>query len=305
MTKSNLLGSGGNVAWASHWHPMLILLMSCIVIASGCNADTQVLGSNDEILNPGIAKAHFLEVNGRRVECWVARSPAAADHGPRGYVLFFVGQGDRADRYLNDEAYSWDEPVEIWGMNYPGAGGSEGPNEFARVGPDALAVYDAVKQIAGNRPIFVEGGSLGTTVALCVAAARPVDGVILLNPPPLRQLIIGEYSWWNFGLISHYIAGQVPADLDSIANASRATAPAVVLSAGADETVPPKYQRLVIDAYAGPKRIIEMPGRGHEDGLTREDAGKLAAGKNWLWRTTAERRIRARRPNAPPTGDGS
>jgi hypothetical protein len=271
----------------------LILLAIGSVSLFGCNADTQVLGSNHETLDPGIARPHFRNVNGRQVECWVARSAAAAKREAEGHVLFFVGQGDRADRHVADEAYSWDKPVEIWGMNYPGSGGSQGPAHIALVGPSALAVYDAVKQMAGNRPIFVEGWSLGTTVALCVAAARPVDGVILINPPPLRQLIVGEYGWWNFGLISSYIAGEVPADLDSVANAARATAPAVLLSAGNDETVPPKYQRMVIGAYAGPKRIIEMPGRGHEDELTTEAAGKLAAGKDWLWQLANASRQRA------------
>jgi pimeloyl-ACP methyl ester carboxylesterase len=150
-----------------------------------------------------------------------------------------------------------------------------------------MAEYDTVKQIAGNRPIFVESQSFGTAVALCIAANRPVDGVILLNPPPLRQLIIGEYSWWNLGLISHCIAAEVPPDLDSIANARRATAPAVILSAGNDQTVPPKYQRMVIDAYHGPKRIIEMPGRDHEDDLTSDALQKLAAGEDWLWQSAS------------------
>ena len=278
---------------------LLLVATLCTFALMACNADTQVLCSNHEIIDPGIAKPHYLNVDGRQVECWVARSPAAAGGGPKGYVLFFVGQGDRADRYLTEEAKSWDQPVEIWGMNYPGAGGSQGPNEIARVGPDALAVYDAVKQIAGDRPIFVQGGSLGTTAALCVAGARPVDGVILTNPPPLRQLIIGEYSWWNLGLISHYIAGQIPVDLDSIANASRAKAPAVILSAGADETVPPKYQRMVIDAYAGPKRVIEMPGRGHEDELTPEAYGKLVAGRDWLWKSAHASPGASSRPDSP------
>jgi pimeloyl-ACP methyl ester carboxylesterase len=272
---------------------MLLLQTTCTVALSGCNADTQVLGWDRENLDPGTARPHFLNIDGQQIECWVARSPAASERGAQAYVLFFVGQGDRAERYLADEAHSWDKPVELWGMNYPGSGGSQGPAKIARVGPDALAVYDAVKQIAGNRPIFVQGWSMGTTAALCVAAARPVDGVILLNPPPLRQLIVGEYGWWNLGLISNYIAGQVPADLDSIANALRATAPAVVLSAGNDQTVPPKYQRMVIDAYAGPKQIIRMPGRGHDDDLTPQAAGKLAAGKDWLWQMATGSRQRS------------
>lgn len=259
----------------------------------GCNADTLVLGSSHETLDPGGAQPHILNVSGRQVECWVARSSATAGREPQAYILLFVGQGDQTERYMAEVAASWDQPVEIWGMNYPGSGGSQGPAQIARVGPDALAVYDAVKQMAGHRPIFVQGWSLGTTVALCVAANRRVDGVILLNPPPLRQLIVGEYSWWNLGLISHCIAEQVPADLDSLTNASRATAPAVLLSAGADQSVPPKYQRLVIDAYGGPKIIIEMPGRGHEDELTHEAAEKLVAGKDWLWQSANKSRQRS------------
>jgi pimeloyl-ACP methyl ester carboxylesterase len=272
---------------------MPVFLMICTAAQFGCNADTQVLGSSHETIDPGTGKPCVLDVDGRRVECWVARSPSAAKSGPEAYVLFFVGQGDRADRWIAWEPDLWVQPVELWGMNYPGSGGSQGPAEIVRVGPSALAAYDAVKQIAGKRPIFVEGQSLGTVVALCVAARRPVDGVILVNPPPLRQLIVGEYSWWNLGLISHYIANQIPADLDSVANASRARAPLVVLSAGADETVPPKYQRLVIDAYEGPKRVIEMPGRGHEDDLTADAIAKLAAGKVWLWQLANESRQRS------------
>ena len=271
----------------------LFLLTIGAVALFGCNADTQVLGWSRETLDPGIAKARVLNVDGRQVECWIARSPTASKREPQGYVLFFAGQGDQAERWVAGVAGSWDKPVEVWGMNYPGSGGSQGPAQIARVGPDALAVYDAVKHLAGDRPIFVQGWSLGTTVALWVAAARPVDGAILLNPPPLRQLIVGEYGWWNLGLISNYIAGQIPADLDSIANASRATAPAVLLSAGNDETVPPKYQRMVIDAYGGQKRIVEMPGRGHDDDLTPEAYEKLAAGKDWLWGLANESRKRS------------
>jgi hypothetical protein len=261
-----------------------ILLTICFGGQFGCNADTQVLGRDRQPMDPGRARARSFLVEGKRVEVWVAASPPAVAHGPKGFVLFFTGQGDRVERYVVDLADSWDRwPVEIWGMNYPGSGGSQGPAEIARVTPMSLDIYDEVKHIAGDRPIFVQGVSLGTTAALSVAARRPVDGVILFNPPPLRQLIVGEYSWWNFGLIARYIANEVPTDLDSVANASRCIAPAVIFSAGNDQTVPPKYQRMVIDAYAGPKHVVEMPGRDHDDGLSDQARRQLDVGKDWLW----------------------
>jgi pimeloyl-ACP methyl ester carboxylesterase len=163
-------------------------------------------------------------------------------------------------------------------------GGSEGPVEAARVCPDALALYDHVAPIAGSRPIFVEGASFGTAVSLSVAARRPVAGVILRNPAPMRQLILGAHGWWNLWLLAGPVAAHVPADLDSVTNAARCKAPAIILLAGADVKVPPKYQHLVVDAYAGPRRLIEMPGAGHDSPLSHETAEALKADMNWMWK---------------------
>ena len=264
---------------------LFLLLFAFAILPFGCNADTLVLGGNHDLINPGAAIQKIIQVDGRSVEIWIARSPGATGREPQAFVLYFIGKGDRADRWLGAVADSWgDKPVELWGMNYPGSGGSDGPVRIARVGPNALAVYDTARAQAGARPIFVQGGSFGTTVALCVAARRHVDGVILQNPPPLRQLIVGEYSWWNFGLISRRIAGEVPADLDSIANASMCDANAIFMSAGSDRVIPPRYHRMVIDAYAGPKRLIDMPGLGHDSPLSHEAAEQLGAGRDWLWK---------------------
>jgi pimeloyl-ACP methyl ester carboxylesterase len=173
-------------------------------------------------------------------------------------------------------------PVELWGMNYPGCGGSEGPTRVAAVGPDALAVYDALRQPAGSRPIYIDGSSLGTTAALCVAAQRPVAGLILRNPPPLRQLILGHYGWWNLWLLAIPTSMQIPAELDSIANAARCRSPAIFVLSGADQVVPPRYHRMVVNAYSGPKQIIDVPGASHNDPLPKEAGDQLQRAMDWL-----------------------
>ena len=76
---------------------------------------------------------------------------------------------------------------------------------------------------------------------------------------------------------------RIPADLDSLENGARSSARAVFISAGADPVIPAKYHRMVIDAYAGPKRVIEMPGADHDAPLTREAAAKFAKDLDWLW----------------------
>jgi pimeloyl-ACP methyl ester carboxylesterase len=196
----------------------------------------------------------------------------------------FTGKGDRADRWVAMVADSWgDKPVEVFGMNYPGAGGSDSPGKLTEVLPAALGVYDAVQAAAGTRRVFIQAASFGTAVALAVAARRPVSGLILQNPVPLRQLLVGHYGWWNLWLAAVPVAARVPPELGSIENAKHVTAPAVFISSGNDEVVPPLFHRLVIDGYAGPKRLIEMPGASHAAALTAAAAAELQVDRDWLW----------------------
>ena len=114
-----------------------------------------------------------------------------------------------------------DRAVEIWGMNYPGFGGSTGPPRLARIGPAAVAAFDALRREAADAPIVAYGASIGATAALHVAASRPAEiaGLILHNPPPLREMILRQFGWWNLWLLAGPVALQIPRDLDSIANA--------------------------------------------------------------------------------------
>lgn len=263
---------------------LLILLPSASLISFGC-ADRMVLGENHDTVDPAGATSTLIHANGRAIECWRTRSPGAKNgREPEAYVLFFVGKADRADRWITAVAGAWgDKPVEVWGMNYPGSGGSDGPAKLENVAPSVLAEYDAVEQIAGQRPIFIHAGSFGTTAAIYLAAHRPIAGMVLQNPAPLKQLIMGNYGWWNLWILAGPVASKVPPELDSIANAPNCKTPAVFISAGADWVIPASYHKLVIDAYAGEKRVIEMPGMGHDSPLTREAAEALAKDMDWLW----------------------
>lgn len=261
-----------------------LLVAYLLAVPTGWLGDRLLLGHDGGQVDPGGAIRRVLRVDGKKVECWVARSPGAADREPAAYVVFFVGKSDRADRWTTAVAGQWGKrPVEVWGMNYPGTGGSDGPAHLSAVAPAALGAYDAVREQAGGRPVFVQAASLGTTAALHVARHRPVSGLVLQNPPPMRQLLLGYYGWWNLWLLAGPVSRQVPAELESLDNAGHVTAPAVFIVAGGDDVVPPKYQRRVSAAYAGPKREIENWGAGHSGGLTREAAEKLAEDVDWLW----------------------
>jgi uncharacterized protein len=175
-----------------------------------------------------------------------------------------------------------DRAVEFWGMNYPGFGGSTGQARLSKIGPAALASFDELKRHAVDKPIVPFGTSIGATAALHVAAHRPVVGVILHNPPPLREMILRRFGWWNLWLLAGPVALQIPKDLDSIENAKTSHAPAVFLLAERDEVVPVRYHRLVVDAYAGEKRVISLPRAYHNDPIEGTALAELKDGLEWL-----------------------
>jgi hypothetical protein len=219
-----------------------------------------------------------------QLELWTAKSQLAQQSGHSDvYVLRFYGNADRADRWVSAEADSWNErAVEVWGMNYPGFGGSTGPAKLARIGPAALTAFDALQSETGKRPIVLFGASLGTTAALHVAAHRTVAGLILHNPPALRQMILRQFGWWNLWLLAGPLALEIPRDLDSVANSKAVHKPAIFLLAEKDEVVAPRYQHLVVDAYAGEKRVIPLRGANHNTPIEGVELADLHHALDWL-----------------------
>src|SRR5437879_9960965 len=219
------------------------------------------------------------------LEIWTARSRLAQRRNHvDDYVLRFYGNADRAERWVALEADAFGErAVEVWGMNYPGFGGSTGPARLTQMSRAGLAAFDALKSKAGNQPLFVFGASIGSAVALYIAANREIGGLVLHNPPPLRQVALRKYGWWNLWLLAGPIALQIPRELDSVANAKRIHARAIFLLAENDEIVPPKFQRLVVDSFAGEKQVITLPGAYHNSPIEGAIVTEIHRAYNWLF----------------------
>ena len=218
------------------------------------------------------------------LELWTAVSQRAQQNGRADiYILRFYGNADRAERWVAAEADEWnDRAVEIWGMNYPGFGSSTGPSRLSRIGPAALTAFDELQRHANSQPIVLYGASLGACAALHVAAQRPAAGLILHNPPPLRQMILRQFGWWNLWLLAGPIALQIPRELDSVSNAKAIHAPAVFLLAEKDEVVAPRFHRVVVAAYAGKKRVISLPGAYHNTPIEEAGLADLNRALDWL-----------------------
>jgi uncharacterized protein len=267
-------------------------------------------------IDAGGAVRKIIPFEDGELEIWTAQSRRAQQQGRADvFILRFYGNADRADRWPAMEAEMWkDRAVEIWGMNYPGFGGSTGPARLSRIGAAALAAFDELQRQAANQsavasavpsgssnpalrtahataPIVLFGTSIGVTAALHAAASHPTEiaGVILHNPVPLREIILRQFGWWNLWLLAGPVALQIPQDLDSIANAKASRAPAVFLLAEKDEIVAPRFHQLVVQAYAGEKRIIELPGAHHNDPVEGTALADLNDALTWMLTKTSSR----------------
>ena len=273
----------------SSWRLLAIAVLYFALILVGGLPDHLILFPSRNPIDPRGAVRRVVSFESGQLELWTAKSRSAQKQGrPDVYVLRFYGNADRAERWVAAEADAWNErAVEIWGMNYPGFGGSSGPAKLARVAPAAIAAFDALQVEARDSPIVLFGASLGTTAALHVVAHRSVAGLVLHNPPAIRQMILRQFGWWNLWLLAGPLALQIPKELDSVVNAKASRAPAIFLLAERDEVVAPRFQHLVVDAYAGEKRVIALRGANHNDPIEGAALADLYNALDWLLPRTA------------------
>lgn len=274
----------GVMAWALSCSPMidrLTLFPTTHVIQT--TADRRVLNWGEgKSIEVWVARSRGGEVRESKARDDSDRDDAATE--PAGFVLVFSGNASRAERVIDEKCWEWrGHDVEVWAVNYPGYGRSEGPARLKSLAHSSLSVYDQLRAIAGNRPIVLDGSSMGTTAALHVSANREdVAGLVLLNPPALRQIIRGEFGWWNLWLIAGPMSLAVPHELDSLSNAKRSKSPALFVTSGRDRVVPYAYQQRVLKAHAGPTKVIHRTSADHNDPLTDDELDQLEIGMKWL-----------------------
>jgi pimeloyl-ACP methyl ester carboxylesterase len=236
---------------------------------------------------------HALSTNGKRretvpfrkgeLEIWTQRTTASELDEPELFVLKFQGTAGRAERSTYHPMDYWsDLSAELWSVNPPGYGGSSGTASVRHLAAVGRAAYLELARRAKGRPIVVIGNSLGAVTALHLSANFPVAGLILRNPPPLRQLIVGRYGWWNLWVGALIIAQKVPREICAIRNSRRSTCPAVFLSSRRDETVPAPYQEKIYREYGGPYRLLRMENAEHADPLTLNEQREYGRHLEWL-----------------------
>lgn len=175
-------------------------------------------------------------------------------------VIYYGGNAEEPTGYAPEAAQTYGDRAVLL-VNYRGYGASGGKPGERELVSDALEILDwAAKRtdLDGSR-IALHGRSLGTGVAVQVAAARTVRCVVLTSPfDSAREVAKKIYPWLPVGLLIRH-------PFDSLAMAPRVKAPALFLMGDADDLIPMAHSQALADAWGGPAERKVFKGFGHND----------------------------------------
>jgi len=196
----------------------------------------------------GAASVFMQARDGTRLHAWhVKGSPL---------VLYFGGNAEDVSRLLKPVAQQ--APGAGWLLvDYRGYGASAGTPSEEALSADAIEWFDYAKQKLDAQRLVVFGRSLGSGVAVQLAAARPVEAVILVTPfDSLKNVARHHYPYLP-------VSWMLKHPFDSLRRAPAIAAPLLCLVAERDEIIPAVHSRRLFDAWQGPKRWVELGGAGH------------------------------------------
>lgn len=204
---------------------------------------------------PG-AEERLLETpDGETLVAWYAPAPAG-----RPTLLYFHGNaGNLANRAERVRKYI-SRGFGIFMLSYRGYSGSTGqPTEQRNVADARLAYETLVRDGVAPADIILYGESLGSGVAVQLAADKPVGGVVLDAPyTSIVEVAVGAYPYFpvRWFLFDRY---------ETLKYLPRVHAPLLVVHGEADAVIPVEMGRAVYAAAHGPKEIVTFPGAGHSD----------------------------------------
>ncbi len=204
----------------------------------------------------GLASAHALEVETADGETLVAwHIPAAAG---KPLLLYFHGNGgslvDRVPRF----AALTRDGNGLLATSYRGYFGSTGRPTEAGLHQDADAAYRKATSLGYDASKIVTiGESLGTGVAVALAARKPFAAVIL-DSPYTSTIDVAAAAYWMFP-VRYLMWDRFHSDqlIDKI------HVPILIAHGAGDGIIPLRFGAQLFNLANEPKTFIEVPGAGH------------------------------------------
>lgn len=221
------------------------------------------LASGRIALPSGAERVALDTPDGERLEG--VRIPPAANSGEdRTVVLGFGGNAWNAENmatYLH-ELYP---EAEVVAFHYRGYRPSTGRPSAAALLSDALLVHDFVRGGRDPARIVAVGFSIGSGVAVHLAAERPLDGLILVTPfDTLEQLARQHYGWLPVGLLLRH-------HMSPLSEIGAVTTPVALIAAEQDTIIPERRTAPLREAARTLIMDQSIPGAGHNDIFSRPE----------------------------------
>lgn len=192
--------------------------------------------------------------------------------GDKPVVIYFHGNGGslrlRADRFARLVA----DGTGLLAVSYRGYGGSTGKPSEAGLIEDARAAYAFASARYPGR-IVPWGESLGTGVAVALAAETPVERVIL-ESPYTSTVDIAAANYW-FLPVRLLMRDTFRSDL----RIAQVKAPVLILHGEADGIIPIGYGERLLAMAPGQKQMVRFAKGSHND---LDDFGAMDAALTFL-----------------------
>ena len=198
---------------------------------------------------PVHAAAFAFEVPGATVRVSTGRHD-----GPKG-LLFFGGNAEDVAYTVPELAAAFPDRA-VYGMHYRGYSGSSGSPSEAALRSDARELFKLVHD--RHADVIVVGRSLGSSLAIQLAAEEPVSRLVLITPfESILAIARRTAPFLPMGLLLHDT-------FESWRYAPRVTCPTLLIAASHDELVPlADTQRLVAKFPPGVATLRVFEGTDH------------------------------------------
>jgi uncharacterized protein len=215
------------------------------------------------------AEEHVLSTDdGEKVIVW--HVPAKPGHP---VVLFFPGNGDfLAGRVSRFEAVTADG-TGLVALSYRGYAGSSGqPSEHGLL-QDAAAAYGFASARYEPGRIVAWGFSLGTGVAVALAAEHPI-GRLILEAPYTSTVDIAA-AMFPIAPVRLLMRDQFRSDL----RIARVTVPLLIMHGDSDPAIPLRFGKRLFGLAHEPKQFVRFLGGGHEN---LDDFGAIETARHFI-----------------------
>lgn len=203
----------------------------------------------------GVEERVLATPDGARLIAWYGR---AAPGQPT--VLYFHGNaGNLANRSERIRKYVA-RGLGIFMLSYRSYSGSTGrPTERNNVA-DARLAYDAlIREGVPPESIILYGESLGSGIAVQLAATLPIGGIIL--DAPYTSIVDVAAAAYPYLPVRPFLLDRY----ETMRHLPSVSAPLLVVHGEADEVIPVAMGRAIYAAAKAPKEIVTIPGAGHSD----------------------------------------